>query len=101
MTKRGNIKRSNGMFAQPGPQAPKEIGLVGLRWIPRPNKTAPKYWEVQLEWRNPKTNQRQYDSAPNWPHAEKKARQIDKDLNDGIVGSDSVTVGKAMKEWLA
>jgi integrase len=100
--KRGNIKRSKtDGIAKPSGRAPKEIGLVKLREIPRPNKVAPTYYEIQLQWRDPKTGKRCYDSAANWPHAEALARKIDKDLNEGIVVSDSVTVGKAMKHWLA
>jgi integrase/transposase-like protein len=100
--KRGNIKRSKtDGIAKPSGRAPKEIGLVKLREIPRPNKEAPAYWEIQLQWRDPKTGKRCYDSAANWPHAEALARKLDKDLSDGIVVSDSVTVGKAMKHWLA
>jgi integrase len=99
--KRGNIKRSRtGVIAKPSGRAPKEIGAVKLREVPRPNKVAPVYWEIQLQWRDPITHKRLYDSAANWPHAEALARKIDKDLNEGIVTGSDITVGKAIKPWL-
>jgi hypothetical protein len=56
--KRGNIDRKSGKFAKPTGRAPKEIGTVKLREIPRPNKEAPLYWEIQLMWRDPQTGKR-------------------------------------------
>jgi integrase len=77
-------------------------GCIRLYEKARPNKRAPEYWVVMLEWRDPANpTKRLYDSAPNWPRARELARQIKRDLEEGNAGSGTtIAFGRAHKEWL-
>jgi integrase len=78
-------------------------GTIRLYEKAIPNKHAPKYWVVMLEWRDPANRtKRVYDRAPNWPEARKLAKKIRRDLEAGAQSfGKSKSFAKAFDEWLA